>query len=149
MTYLKNQSFSINGITFYELGNHTCLNLCHPKVIESQAWMHILKEKRLKLDICSWQKILISYKGKNQYQVYNPRTGKVHIIRDLFINEQHLYYREALNDWDYAEDDWAETDDAQFANADDFESLDKNDLDISDSVRENILKQPEKEGNNF
>ncbi len=64
------------------------------------------------------------YEGKNQYRVYNPRTRKVHITRDIFVDEQHLYHRQARNDWDYAEDDWAETDDSQLADVDNFGSLD-------------------------
>ena len=81
-------------------------------MVGSRAWVHIPKEKRVKLDVRSWQGIFIGYEGKNQYRVYNPRTEKVHITRDLFVDEQHLYHREALNDWDYSEDGWTETDDA-------------------------------------
>ena len=61
------------------------------------------------------------------------------------MDEQHLYHREALNDWDYSEDDWAETDDAQFADASDFDNLEQDDPFYS--VGENTSKQPEKEGN--
>ena len=49
------------------------------------------------------EEFLLIIKVKNQYRVYNPRTGKVHITRDIFVDEQHLYYREAFNDWDYSE----------------------------------------------
>ena len=145
VAYLKNRSPGINGITPYELGNHIRPDLSHLKVVGSRAWVHIPKEKRVKLDIRSWQGIFIGYEGKNQYRIYNPRTGKVHITRDIFVDEQHLYHREALNDWDYAEDDWAETDDAQLADVDDFGSLDTDDS--SYSVGENTSKQPEKERN--
>ncbi len=149
--YLKNRSSGINGITPYELVNHAHSDLSHLKVVGSRAWIHIAKEKKFKLDIRSWQGISIGYEGTNQYRVYNLCTGKIHITRDLFVDEQHLYHREALNDWDYSEDDWVETDDAQFAVVSDF-----NDLKIASSmlpdnslhsVGENISKQLETEGN--
>ena len=79
VAYLKNRSPGINGITLYELGNHIQPNLSHLKVIGSWAWVHIPKEKRVKLDVRSWQGIFIGYEGKNQYRVYNSRKEKVHI----------------------------------------------------------------------
>ena len=67
------------------------------------------------------------------------------------MDEQHLYHREALNDWDYSEDDWAETDDAQFAYVSDFDDSETASPILPDDslylVGGNIFKQPEKEGN--
>ncbi len=123
VVYLKNRSLGIKGNTPYELGNHTRSDLSHIKVVSSRAWMQIQKEKRVKLDVRSWQGIFIGYEGTNQYRVYNPRTRKIHITRDLFVDEQQLYYREAFNDGDYSEDDRAESDDAQFADITDFEDI--------------------------
>ena len=37
ISYLKNQSLDINGITLYKLGNHICPNLRQLKVVGSQA----------------------------------------------------------------------------------------------------------------
>lgn len=116
------------------------------KVVGSRAWVHIPKKKRVKHDVRSWQGIFIDYEGKNQYRVYNPRTGKVHITRDLFVDEQHLYHREALNDWDYSEDDWAETDDTQFADVSDFDDSESDDS-LYSVGDDNFSKQLEKEGN--
>ena len=150
--YLKNRSPCVNGITPYELGNHVRPDLSHLKVVGSRAWVHIPKEKRVKLDIRSWQGSFIGYKGTNQYRVYNPRTGKIHITQDLFVDEQHLYHREALNDWDYSENDWTETDDAQFADVSDFDNSETISSILPDEaphpVGDNISQQPEKEGNN-
>ena len=49
----------------YNLGNHVKPNLSLLKVIGSRVWVHILKKKRVKLDICSWQGIFIGYKDKS------------------------------------------------------------------------------------
>ena len=147
ITYFKNCSSGINGIIPYKLGNHIQPNLSQLKVVESCALIHIPKEKRIKLDVRSWQRIFIGYEGKNQYWVYNPRTGKVHITPDLFVDEQHLYHQEAFNDWDYSEDDWAETDNAQFANVSNFDNSGPNNSLYS--VGDNTLKEPEIERNHF
>ena len=61
------------------------------------------------------------------------------------MDEQHLYHWEALNDWDYSEEDWTETDDAQFADVSDFDDLE---LDPSPYlVGDNISKLPKEGGN--
>lgn len=92
VAYLKNQSSGINGIIPYKLDNHICPNLSHLKVVGFQAYIHISKEKRVKFDVYSWQKIFIDYEGKNQYRVYNPRTKKIYITQDLFVDKQHFYH---------------------------------------------------------
>ncbi len=53
--------------------------------------MHIPKEKRLKLGERSWQAIFVGYEGKNQYLIYNLRTGKVHMAEGVKIGEYNLY----------------------------------------------------------
>ena len=65
VVYLKNRNPSINGITSYELGNYVYPNLIYLKVVGSRALVHILKEKRVKLDLRSWQGIFIGYESKN------------------------------------------------------------------------------------
>ena len=64
VTYIKNRSPVINGITPYELGNQVRPDFSHWKVVSSRAWVHIPKEKRVKLDLRSWQEILIVRKVK-------------------------------------------------------------------------------------
>ncbi len=103
--YLKNQSHCINGSKLYELDNHMRQDLSHLKVVGSQALVNIPKAKKIKLDVLSWQGIFIGCEGENQYCVYNPHTGKIYITRDIFVDEPHLYYWEAFNNWDYSEDD--------------------------------------------
>ncbi len=96
--YLKNQFFVINRITFYQHDNHVCLNFNFSKVVRSQAWVQIPKKRRVKLDICSWQKSFTRYESTNQYQVYNLDTEKTHIMQDPFANEDHVYHQKFLND---------------------------------------------------
>ncbi len=73
------------------------LNLHHLKILGSRVWMHIPKEKRPKLDKSSWQGILVVYEGKNQYLIYNPRTGKLHMTRDMKIDDYNFYDKSTKN----------------------------------------------------
>ncbi len=95
----------------------------------------------------------MGYEGKNQYRVYSPFKRKVHITRDIFVDEQNFYYREAFNDWDYSQDDLAEINDAQFADMIDFDDSETASSLLLDgslySMGDNIPKQIEKGGNSF
>lgn len=67
------------------------------------------------------------------------------------MNEQHLYHQEALNNWDYSKDDWAKTNDTQFADMSDFNDIISVSSILPDDtfhlVGDEILQQPEKEKN--
>lgn len=66
---------------------------------------------------------------------------------DTFVNKQHLYHSKVLNDQDYIDNDQTKTDDAQFININNFETLD---IDNSPySIGKDISKQLKKEINNF
>ena len=121
VAYLKNRSPGIDGITPFEHLKGEKPNLRHLKIVGSRAWVHIPKEKRRKLDERSWQGIFVGYEGKNQYRIYNPRTGKVHVARDVKIDEYNLYDKSATNPWELADEDWSSSDDAVFADPNKFE----------------------------
>jgi flagellar basal body P-ring protein FlgI len=66
-------------------------DLSHLRIIESATWVHILKKKIKKLDDRFWESILVSYESENQYRIYDSRTDKVHIVRDVEIDKMtHL-----------------------------------------------------------
>ena len=94
--YLKNQSPNVDGITPFESLNQTQPDLCHLRTLGAHAWVHIPKEKRKKLDKRSWQEIHVGYEGSNQYRIYDPCTGKIHITRDVTIDEKNLFDRTAF-----------------------------------------------------
>ncbi len=108
VVYLKNWSSAIKNITFYKLGNYTRPDFSYLKVIGFRGWVQIPNGKRVKLDIFFNQRIIIGYEYTNQYSVYNLRNEKIHITRDLFMDEQHLYHQEAINNWDHLENAWVE-----------------------------------------
>ena len=73
------------------------------------------------MDERSWQGIFVGYEGKNQYRIYYPQTGKVHVARDVKIDEYNLYDKSVTNSWELADEDWSSNDDAEFADPNDFE----------------------------
>jgi hypothetical protein len=64
-------------------------DLSHLRIIESTTWVHILKKKIKKMNDRSWQSVLVSYENDNQYRIYDPRTDKIHIVRDVKIDESN------------------------------------------------------------
>ena len=79
--------------------------------------------KRIKLDDRSWQGIFVGYDRTNQFRIYDPRIGKVHISRDIQVDELNTYDSKEMKDWDLADVAWDEDDDACFQDPNDFEDL--------------------------
>ena len=94
--YLKNRSPNVDGITSYECLKKLKPNLSHICVLGARAWVHIPKERKKKLSKCSWQGIHVGYEGTNQYCIYNPCTRKIHVTRDVTIDEKNLFDRKAF-----------------------------------------------------
>jgi hypothetical protein len=92
IAYLFNRSFHYQHDKIsYEMIKNKKSDLSHLRIIESTTWVHILKKKIKKLDDRFWKSILVSYESENQYRIYDFRTDKVHIVRDVKIDEMtHL-----------------------------------------------------------
>src|SRR4051812_32262179 len=75
VVYLKNRSptRSIKGKTPYEAWFGKKPNLPHLRVIGNAAYIHLPKEKRVKVDFHSQECRLVGYGGaKNQFRVWDP-----------------------------------------------------------------------------
>ena len=94
--------------------------LGHMRTVGARTWVHIPKEKRKKLDDRSWQGIIVGYEGNNQYRIYDPLTGKVHVCRDITVDEGNIYNSKDKKAWDLADIPWEGDDDALFDDPDDF-----------------------------
>ena len=81
----------------------------------------ISEERGQKFDERSWREILVRYEGKNQWRIYNPRTGKVYVAREVKIDEYNLYGTLPTNTQELADEDWSSNDDAEFADPKEFE----------------------------
>ena len=74
-------------------------SLSHLKVFGCDAYVHVPKEKRSKLDNKSERCIFIGYKdGLKCYKLWNPETRKVVYSRDVVFREvkdvvKHSYQR--------------------------------------------------------
>ncbi|PNX99967.1 retrotransposon-related protein [Trifolium pratense] len=63
----------------------------HLKVFGSLCYKHIPDAKRTKLEDKSEIMILIGYHPTGAYKLYNPVTQKVHISRDVIVNEEEKW----------------------------------------------------------
>ncbi len=63
----------------------------------------------------------MGYEGKNRYRIYNPRTGTVHLNRDIKIDEKNLYDKSSVSRWELVDDDWSPSDDLSFADPNKFD----------------------------
>lgn len=121
VNYLKNQSPGIDGITSFQQLKRKKLNLCHLKIVGSRAWVYVVKKMRQKLDEKSWQKIFIGQTGENQYEIFNPRTEKLHVARDTKIDEYNFYNKLAANFWDLVYEDQSSNSNFKFTTFNKFE----------------------------
>jgi Reverse transcriptase (RNA-dependent DNA polymerase)/gag-polypeptide of LTR copia-type/Integrase core domain/GAG-pre-integrase domain/Domain of unknown function (DUF4219) len=88
VVYLKNRSpTSAVATTPYELWHGVKPNLSHLRIIGSTAYVHIPKEKRIKLDTHSHKGILVGYGGTNQYKVWDLTRKDVVVSRDVVFIE--------------------------------------------------------------
>ncbi len=85
-------------------------DLSHLRIIESTIWVHISKEKTKKLNDRFWKNIHVSYEDENQYRIYDSRTNKIHIIRDVKFDEI-MYLRDQFDSDDNADDFWTHEND--------------------------------------
>src|SRR5271169_6027012 len=89
VVYLKNRSpTSAVATTPYELWHGTKPSLSHLRIIGSTAYVHVPKEKRIKLDTHSHKGIMIGYGGgTNQYKVWDLTRKDVVVSRDVVFIE--------------------------------------------------------------
>jgi len=92
IVYLKNRSprSAIPNCTPYELWHSRKPDLMHLKIIGSTAYVHISKEKRIKLDVHSHKGIMIRYGGTNQYRIWDLTKKDIVVSQDVVFIEGKL-----------------------------------------------------------
>jgi hypothetical protein len=60
------------------------------KVFGCKCLVHVPRQKRKKLDRHSWAGILLGIEGYDTYRVYDPRSSKVEIVRNVQFDESQL-----------------------------------------------------------
>ncbi len=110
IAYLSNRNFHYqHDKTSYEEIKSKKSDLSYLRIIESMTWIHILKKKIKKLDDRFWKSILVDYESENQYRIYDFRTDKIHVVRDVKIDEM-FHIRDQFNS-DNDDDFWTHEDD--------------------------------------
>jgi len=88
VVYLKNRSPTTAVYTTpYEAWHGIKPDLSHLRILGSTAYIHIPKEKRIKLDTHSHRGILVGYGGTNQYRVWDLTRDDVVVSRDVRFHE--------------------------------------------------------------
>lgn len=95
-TYIRNRSPTscFEGETPYERWYKCKPDVGHMKVFGCTAYVHVPKEKRLKLDVKSSKCIFVGYPiGSKGYKVYDPVTQKMFRSRDvIFVEDDFSTY---------------------------------------------------------
>ena len=85
-------------ITSFEIVNHEKFNVFNLRALNYKTYTHIFKIiNRHKFDDRSWKSIFVNYVDNNQWKIYNSRTKKVHIIRNVRFDENYFYYDQNHN----------------------------------------------------
>src|SRR5579862_1900098 len=88
VVYLKNRSpTTAVPTTPYEAWHGVRPDLFYLRIPESRAYIHIPKEKCIKLDTHSHKGILVGYGGTHQYRVWDLTRKDVVVSRDVRFNE--------------------------------------------------------------
>ena len=83
-----------------ELWSSIKLNISHLRVFGCQAWVHILKKRRSKLEPKSREMIFVGYEpGFKGYQFWDAAHQHIEISRDVRFNETLFPAKEAKKNW--------------------------------------------------
>ena len=83
-----------------ELWSSNQLIISHLRVFGCQAWVHILKKRRHKLEPKSREMIFIGYElGSKGYQFWDTAHHHIKISRDVKFNETLFPAKEATKSW--------------------------------------------------
>ena len=83
--------------TLKELWSREKLDISHLRVFGCQAWVHILKKRRYKLEPKSREMIIVSYKpGSKGYQFWDAAHRCFEISHDVKFEEMQFPVKETL-----------------------------------------------------
>ena len=86
-------SFNQADIISFEYVNDVQSDVSYLRALNCKIDVHVSKIiMRHKLNDRSWKEILMSYEDSNQWNIYNLRTKRVHLSRDVRFDEKSNYY---------------------------------------------------------
>ena len=87
-------SRSSGGVTPFEAVNGAPPNVSNLRALGCRAYMHVPKlPSRQKMNDRSWKGIFVGYNSENQWKIYDPRTKRIHLTRDVKFDEMYSYYQ--------------------------------------------------------
>ena len=98
VVYVKNRVIITNDnnnqiIISFEAINKKILNVINIRTLSCKTYIHVFKIiKRHKLDDRSWKDIFVNYANNNQWKIYNSRTRRIHVIKNVRFDENYSYY---------------------------------------------------------
>jgi len=83
----------VHGMTLEEKFTSKKPNVSHLKVFGCIAYVHVVDEKKLKLDPKDEKCIFIGYSSKQKgYKCFNPSIRKLQVSKDVVFNEMISWY---------------------------------------------------------
>ena len=83
-----------DDITSFEAVNEVSSNVSHLKTLDCRVYMHVSKLfSRQKMNDRFWKEIFVEYNSENQWKIYDPRTKRIHLTRDVKFDEMYSYYQ--------------------------------------------------------
>lgn len=92
-TYILNRvpCSQTTGSTPYEIWTGRKLDLWHVRIFGPEAFAHVPKQLRDKLDAKAKKMLLVGYKGDSAgYRLYDSETKRVSEVRDVIFNEKKI-----------------------------------------------------------
>ncbi|KMQ85202.1 copia protein [Lasius niger] len=91
--YILNRTLSsqVDNITPFEMWTGKKPDLSNLRIFGSDAFVHVPKQLRGKLDSKAKKMMLVGYKGNSGiYRLYDPGTKRVIEVRDVIFNEKNI-----------------------------------------------------------
>ena len=80
-------------VTSFEIINKIKLNVLNLRVLSCRCYVHVFRtNEKHKFDDRFWKEVLVDYKSRNQWKIYNLLNKKMHISRDVRFDEKKNYY---------------------------------------------------------
>ena len=86
-------SFNQANIISFKYVNDVQSDVFYSRVLNCRIYVHVLKIiMKYKLNDWLWKEVLVNYEDLNQWKIYNSRTKRVHLLRNVRFNEKNSYY---------------------------------------------------------
>ena len=96
VVYILNKliSRSFDDVTLFEAINEASLNVFHFRTLDCRVYMHVFKHfSRQKGNDLFWKEVFVEYNSENQWKIYDFRTKRIHLAKDVKFDEMNFYFQ--------------------------------------------------------